>query len=98
MAGVSDASKPSPSLAPADALLAAIRVMHAGNQRPGRAPHDWQDLGPAGIERMRDAAMRHLLEDQAGRRRDPETGELHLAHAVASLLFATALAQEHGAD
>jgi len=98
VARVSDPEKPKPSLLPVEALYAVMRVMHAGNQRPGRAPHDWEELGGHGIELMRDALMRHALEDQAGRPRDPETGELHLAHAAASALFALELAIRHGVD
>lgn len=95
---MSDPEKPKPSLLPTDALYAVMRVLEAGNQKDGRQPHDWEDLGAPGIELMRDAAMRHLLEDQAGRPRDPETGELHLAHAAASALLALALAQQRGVD
>jgi hypothetical protein len=78
--------KPRPDLIPADALMSVGRVLAWGDARPGN-PNRWQKLT------ARDhlaPALRHILSHLTGEHLDPETGEPHLAHAAARVLFALA--------
>lgn len=73
-----DATKARVSLIPASAILALGRVMTFGAKK--YADHNWRK----GFDwsRLLDAGQRHMLAFQNGEDRDPETGELHLAHAM----------------
>jgi hypothetical protein len=49
-------------------------------------PDNWKRV--EGREwRYVDAALRHLNAHRQGEKRDPETGKLHLAHAICCLMF-----------
>lgn len=45
------------------------------------------DKVPEGELRYLDALMRHLTSHHKGERVDPESGELHLAHAAVNIMF-----------
>lgn len=45
------------------------------------------DKVPEGEMRYLDALMRHLTQHHKGEKVDPESGELHLAHAAVNLMF-----------
>lgn len=47
---------------------------------------NWDKL-PEGEMRYLDALMRHLTQHHKGEKVDPESGELHLAHAAVNLMF-----------
>lgn len=45
------------------------------------------DKVPEGEMRYLDALMRHLTQHHKGEKVDPESGELHLAHAAVNIMF-----------
>lgn len=45
------------------------------------------DKVPEGEMRYLDALMRHLTQHHRGEKVDPESGELHLAHAAVNIMF-----------
>lgn len=45
------------------------------------------DKVPEGEMRYLDALMRHLTSHHKGEKVDPESGELHLAHAAVNIMF-----------
>lgn len=78
-----DDGKPRVSLIPRSFILAVARVLTFGAKK--YSAHNWRN----GFDwsRLMDAAQRHMLAFQAGEDRDPETGELHLAHAACCIAF-----------
>ncbi|MEM1416559.1 MAG: dATP/dGTP diphosphohydrolase domain-containing protein [Myxococcota bacterium] len=84
--------KPKPSLLPTDALYAVMRVLE---KKGGTRLEGPRELGPEDVTLEVDAAIRHLLEHNAGREMDPDTEELQLACAAASALTALELAFLH---
>lgn len=77
-----DQDKPRWSLLPQGVIAAVVRVLTFGAKK--YSPDNWKKIEPV---RYEDAAMRHFDAWRNGEKRDPETGESHLAHAVCCLLF-----------
>lgn len=69
---------------PPNAELAVAKVLSFGARKYDR--ENWRKVDNA-EERYLDAAMRHINADRRGEKTDAESGEDHLAHAVACLLF-----------
>lgn len=78
-----DHAKPEYHLLPSDALEAAGRVLKAGAEK--YEAHNWRK-GMA-WSRLFNSTMRHMWAFWGGEDRDPETGELHIAHVLANVLF-----------
>lgn len=78
-----DSGKPPLSLIPRSAIEAEGRVLAFGAKK--YAPDNWRK-GFA-WRRLIDAALRHVYAVADGEDRDPETGELHAAHARCMLGF-----------
>jgi len=78
-----DTGKAPLCLIDSDALLDVAQVFAFGEKKYAR--HNWRK----GIEatRLLDAAQRHILELQAGRDIDSESGLNHAAHGIACLLM-----------
>jgi hypothetical protein len=76
------------SVVPWDAMRVVLRVLEHGAREYGE--HNWRHVVD-GRRRYGDAAGRHLVAWWCGEVFDPDTGEHHLAHAIASLLFVLAL-------
>ena len=76
-----DAGKPSITLIPKEALWGMAKAFTDGASKYGR--HNFR----AGIEysRLADAAMRHVTAYMDGETIDPDSGNNHLYHALASL-------------
>ena len=79
-----DAQKPRWSLLPGGTLAKVIAVLEYGAVK--YQVDNWQHV-PEPDRRYYDAAMRHIQAWLYGEQNDPESGQPHLAHAVASLLF-----------
>ena len=79
-----DSDKPMVSLFPPESILATARVLTFGAKKYSR--DNWKRV-PDAEQRYKDAALRHLLEYNAGNRIDVESGENHLAHAMCCLAF-----------
>lgn len=79
-----DAGKPRWSLLPGGTLAKVIAVLEFGAARYGI--DNWQHVTEPD-RRYYDAAMRHIQAWLYGETNDPESGQPHLAHAIASLLF-----------
>ena len=79
-----DDGKPPIGLLPRFALEQMALVMCHGEAKYGR--HNWRK----GIEVQRniDAALRHIFAANEREDVDPESGFLHLAHALCCLMFA----------
>lgn len=78
-----DKAKPRMELIPMDALVDVAWVLTKGAFKYG--DRNWEQ-GLA-YSRLYGATLRHLAEFSLGHERDPESGELHLAHAACSLLM-----------
>lgn len=78
-----DAGKAPLSLIPRSGLEGIARVMAFGAKKYGR--NNWRN----GMDwsRLIDAGLRHVEAFNDGEDRDPETGELHLYHALCCFLF-----------
>lgn len=79
-----DKGKPRWDLLPLDALNPLVRVLTHGAVKYG--DNNWQQV-PEARARYFAACLRHLTAYQSGEICDPESGESHLAHAMACLLF-----------
>ena len=79
-----DGDKPEFSLLPTGTLNSVLKVLGIGKKK--YAKDNWQRVDNS-RERYFNAAMRHLTAWWEGEKRDPETGENHLAHATCCLLF-----------
>ena len=81
LAAKHDAGKPQLSLVPQEAVELIAQAMSYGAIKYGRnnfkAGHQWS--------RCLDAALRHLYALAHGQPIDPESGNTHLSHALASL-------------
>lgn len=79
-----DTGKPPWDLAPWRAVSVMVRVLGFGARRYG--PENWRK-----VENRRDrysaAALRHLVAWKLGEKKDPETGESHLAHTMCCVAF-----------
>ena len=79
-----DQSKPRFSLIPVGTLNAVIRVLEFGAIK--YEENGWQTV-PDARRRYYDAMHRHIDAWWQGEKKDKETGESHLAHAVCCALF-----------
>jgi hypothetical protein len=86
-----DSEKPRWDLLPFEAVGAVVRVLTFGARK--YSPDGWR-LVPESRRRYFAAAQRHLTAWWQGERTDSESGEHHLAHACACLLFLIALDPE----
>ena len=86
-----DAEKARVDLLPVRALELVSRVLGFGARKYG--VDNWR-LVPDARRRYYAAALRHMFAWWRGELVDPDTGESHLAHAAASLLFILELEQE----
>lgn len=79
-----DQSKPRFSLIPIGTLNAVVRVLEFGATK--YAENNWRTV-PDARTRYFDAMHRHIDAWWQGEKKDSETGESHLAHAVCCALF-----------
>lgn len=79
-----DSGKPRMSLIDASFLFGMARVLTFGAGKYG--PHNWR--GGIEMDRLLDAAFRHLNAFNDGIDVDEETGESHLFHAACCLMMA----------
>ena len=79
-----DQDKPEFSLLPKKVLQPIMRVLSFGAKKYTK--DNWQRVDNA-QERYFNAMQRHLMAWWEGEKKDPETGESHLAHAGCCLLF-----------
>ena len=79
-----DQGKPRWSLLPFSSVEQVVNVLTFGAAK--YAPDNWKYVGDA-KERYSDAALRHITAWLQGEKKDKETGESHLAHAICCLLF-----------
>lgn len=79
-----DQSKPRFSLIPVGTLSAVVRVLEFGAGK--YAESNWQTV-PDARRRYYDTMHRHIDAWWQGEKKDSETGESHLAHAVCCALF-----------
>lgn len=79
-----DQSKPRASLLPKGALNAVINVLEFGARK--YAIDNWKTV-PDAKTRYYDAMQRHIDSWWQGEKKDPETGQSHLAHAICCGMF-----------
>ena len=79
-----DQSKPRASLLPKGALNAVISVLEFGARK--YAIDNWKTV-PDAKTRYYDAMQRHIDAWWQGEKKDPETGQSHLAHAICCGMF-----------
>lgn len=79
-----DQSKPRASLLPKGALNAVINVLEFGARK--YAIDNWKTV-PDAKTRYYDAMQRHIDAWWQGEKKDPETGQSHLAHAICCGMF-----------
>lgn len=79
-----DAQKPAFDLIPPQAELELARVLEFGARK--YSPDNWRRV-PNLRQRYTAAALRHINALRRGELRDPESGLLHAAHAMACLAF-----------
>lgn len=79
-----DTGKPAMELVPPNALEAVADVLAYGAKK--YAPNNWKKLDNL-EQRYLGAALRHINSHRKGESLDPESGRLHLAHAICSLMF-----------
>jgi hypothetical protein len=79
-----DSGKLQWSLIPFSALEGTVRVLQEGAKK--YTVDNWKHV-PDGINRYRNALMRHMFAYLGGEEADKETGESHLDHAMCNLLF-----------
>lgn len=73
------------SVVPANVLMRLGAALAHGAAKYGR--HNWRVAG-VNLSTYYDAAFRHLASWWEGENNDPESGESHLAHAIATLVVA----------
>lgn len=78
---------------PYAALADVAAVFHLGAEK--YSPYNW--AGGMPYSRVFNSAQRHLLAFWAGEDNDPESGESHVAHAMANLLFLLTYLKQPGA-
>lgn len=90
-----DAEKLRWDLLPWDALAEIVSVLNLGAEK--YEPWNW--AGGMPYSRVFSSHQRHITAFWAGEDDDPETGESHVAHAAANLLFLLAfIVQQRGTD
>lgn len=80
-----DSGKAPWDVVPFECLDELVKILNYGVKKYGK-PSGWQH-----VENMEDryfaALMRHLSAWRQGERIDPESGELHLSHALCNVVF-----------
>lgn len=80
-----DAGKPHPSYVPPAIIRGVMRVREYGHSKYGQQADHWDQVEP---ERYHDAMLRHILACWSDPYSiDPESGLLHLEHAVTNAAF-----------
>lgn len=67
------------------ALAAVVRVFDKGSQKDDRKPGDWKEITDQ--THWYNKAYRHICEYCRGQKRDLESSEPTLAHAIADLMI-----------
>ena len=83
-----DSDKPRFSLIPQGTLQPVVRVLEFGAKK--YSENNWRNVENART-RYFDAAHRHIDAYWHGEKKDVETGESHLAHAICCLMFLLAM-------
>lgn len=78
-----DKSKIRYDLVPVTALEGLAKVFTFGASK--YSENNWKKVTPS--SRYYAAALRHIMADQQGELNDPESGLLHLDHAITSLVM-----------
>lgn len=87
-----DGGKPDYALLPPRAVEAMVRVLTYGAKK--YAPGNWRKV-PDLRRRYISALLRHVFAHMRDEKRDPETGENHLAHAMCCAAFILELDEEN---
>lgn len=84
IAKTNDEGKPPLAMLPSAGIRAVAQVQSFGHKKY----HDFHNFRK-GIQHSRaiSCAIRHLMAHMDGESKDPESGELHLAHAACRILF-----------
>ncbi len=80
-----DAAKPDMTLITYDMVAPAAKILKFGEKKYGRL--NYRNPNPGFEGRLIAATLRHLLQHNSGEELDPESGETHLSHALASLML-----------
>lgn len=80
-----DSGKPDMSLITYSMLEPAAKILEFGAKKYGE--RNYRNHNPGFEKRLIAATLRHLLSHTDGDEDDPESGEPHLAHALASLML-----------
>lgn len=78
-----DSEKPRMELLPPEALEEVAKVLTFGAKK--YEDHNWRK--GFSWSRLYGAALRHIFSHMSGENLDPESGESHLSHAAACILF-----------
>jgi hypothetical protein len=79
-----DSEKDRWDLLPMDAIEQVVKILTYGAKK--YADNNWQKVEPFG-DRYYAALMRHLVAHRMGEKVDPESGQLHIAHATCNAIF-----------
>lgn len=71
-------------LIPPECLKELAKILTFGSEKYGA--NNWQNLENYN-ERYYSALMRHIEAWRSGEMHDPESGELHLSHAMCNVMF-----------
>ena len=80
-----DAGKPPWDVVPFEVLDELVKILNVGVKKYGK-PSGWQYVEDM-ENRYFAALMRHLSAYRQGERTDPESGELHISHALCNVVF-----------
>lgn len=90
-------TKPPLELVPLTALAYIAAGMQEGARKYGSA--SWRDVPSVDLNQYVGATMRHLMAYADGEDIDPDSGNHHIAHAIASLaIMCELLESENGTD
>ena len=78
-----DSGKPRPALMGVNAMMGLSRVMAFGAKK--YSDDNWRS--GMSYKRVADALLRHVIAFLGGEDVDPETGELHMDHAMCNAMF-----------
>lgn len=80
-----DAGKPDMTLITYSMLEPAAKILKFGEKKYGRL--NYRNPNPGFEQRLIAATLRHLLQHTDGQELDSESNELHLAHALTTLML-----------
>lgn len=80
-----DAGKPPWDVVPFEVLDELVKILNVGVKKYGK-PSGWQHVEDM-ENRYFAALMRHLSAYRQGEHTDPESGELHISHALCNVVF-----------